>query len=1573
MRAADARVGCLMEGLEPRELLSTFTVTTIQDAGAGSLRQAILDANAAAGADVIEFDATLSGQTISLLYGELTITDDLTINGPGSGQLTLDAATSSRIFCNEADATISGLTLTRGSTGGDGGAISSGMACSLTLRDVSILDCEAQYSGGGIDVQESGRLLLDDVRMAGCVASMGNGGGICAGPGGSVDIVGAGAEIRNGWGERGGAIYLHASTLRAERLTILENSALSGAGICAVAQSRITLSDGSLLRNAADWGGAAHLSEGSSLKMTSVSVSENAGAFAGGGVVAQDGARVTVSDSLFDCNTSMYGGALHAGDGATITLTGSTLSRNHATEDGGALYVGFAPLAITGSLISENIAGGCGGGLGIVFGAEAVLIEGTTIESNTAALDGGGLMLSGDPDSSAELRSTVITGNTAGERGGGAAISCHTLLIDGCTVSSNTASQDSGGGLHIADATATIRDTTIEWNSARAGGGVTCTSGVLTVVYSTIESNRAQADGGGVYVTGSGVLRLGGSTVNGNSADLFGGGVALEGGIASVVCSAIVGNGARDGGGVSATAETHIENSTIAGNSARSTGGGIGAYANASVHVVSSTIVHNFAAGFYINDHNESGGGIFNQSALVRLQSTILALNSDGVGEPNENDFYGLPLDGQSSFNLIGHAGTAGGLIDGQSGNIVGVDPLLDAAGDYGGPTLTYPLLPDSPAINAGLNPLGLTTDQRGPRFSRESGVPDIGAFEVQSLALVVDNAGDLFDGHYEPGKLSLREAIALANVNPGPDAIGFDASLKGATITLGGTELAITDSVSIAGPGAALLVIDAAGASRHFSIDDGINVFPPPVTVSISGIHLRNGWVPGNGGAIYNREMLSLDRVRLSGNTTGHDGGAVASLAGSLRVTDSTFTGNTARVGGALVISGEFATIDRCLIYQNSAGSAGAIAVTDAALTIRNSTISGNSAGGILVVGPTTTARVLNSTICGNGGLYAGGIHIDGAVVILLSTIVASNTAGGLPSDIDNGAVTGSNNLIGEARTSGGLTDGVDGNIVGADPRLAALADNGGPTLTHALLPGSPAIDAGSNPHNLATDQRGKPRLRGPAPDIGAFESNVRPTIGGIDPAAPHIVQGSTLLLRAIDAADSDGPLAAVRYWADLDGDGEADTLLGESSKAGDGFAFTVPGTISRTFPLRGVTFIARSVDDEGALSLPVTLDVGVLYSLRPGDDSTPRAGSTADDELWTCIVNQAGDVVVFECNGACAHHLGLAAGAPAAVGDAIIYTDPKDGLVYAAYPSALGLILARRDAGGAWSFRNLSTEAGIDVPDGPARALTHLVSTRASGRVVVLAGIDAAGRIVGLRQDGSSTGGAFDWSFIDISADLDSQGMATPAFADLISYVTPWNAWTLAGIDGAGNIHGVWVAPASFDTWRVDNLSRITGAPPISGQLTVTQTAWHAINLGGVNDDGHLVVTWWVPSFEGKWVTSDLTAISGGEPLAAGRATGFVTPWGAINYAGLNGAGEVAAYWWTPTTNRWLVSPLTAAFPDTTDRPTGNLTSHVSAAGTMSLLGATDERDVTRLWWTPNDDGRWKLTDLTECCARA
>src|SRR5262245_8317386 len=133
-KPARARLG--LESLDARIVPSTFHVTTLTDAGAGSLRAAVAQADAHAGADTIVFDDGLTG-TIALTGGELDLTDHLKINGPGADQLTVSGGNVSRVFTVEAgeEVSISGLTIAGGNAGnaGNGGGIDNFGA--LTVRD----------------------------------------------------------------------------------------------------------------------------------------------------------------------------------------------------------------------------------------------------------------------------------------------------------------------------------------------------------------------------------------------------------------------------------------------------------------------------------------------------------------------------------------------------------------------------------------------------------------------------------------------------------------------------------------------------------------------------------------------------------------------------------------------------------------------------------------------------------------------------------------------------------------------------------------------------------------------------------------------------------------------------------------------------------------------------------------------------------------------------------------------------------------------------------------------------------------------------------------------------------------------------------------------------------------------------------------------------------------------------------------------------------------------------------------------------------------------------------------------
>jgi hypothetical protein len=233
------------------------------------------------------------------------------------------------------------------------------------------------------------------------------------------------------------------------------------------------------------------------------------------------------------------------------------------------------------------------------------------------------------------------------------------------------------------------------------------------------------------------------------------------------------------------------------------------------------------------------------------------------------------------------------------------------------------------------------------------------------------------------------------------------------------------------------------------------------------------------------------MSNSTVSGNSTVSYGGGIENVGGTLTVTNSTISGNGSYQGGGIDNQLGVLTISNSTVSGNSApsGNGGGIE-SNGTLSISNSTINGNSAGGAGggITNYAGTLTVSNSTLSSNSATQGSGIYgapNPHSKVSLVGTIVANNT--------------GSFNCAGSIAEILGYNLDSDGScgftlttdITGTDPLLGPLADNGGPTQTMALLPGSPAIDRGGTAANgcPATDQRGVTRPQGPACDIGAFE----------------------------------------------------------------------------------------------------------------------------------------------------------------------------------------------------------------------------------------------------------------------------------------------------------------------------------------------------------------------------------------------------------------------------------------------------------------------------------------------------
>lgn len=382
-------------------------------------------------------------------------------------------------------------------------------------------------------------------------------------------------------------------------------------------------------------------------------------------------------------------------------------------------------------------------------------------------------------------------------------------------------------------------------------------------------------------------------------------------------------------------------------------------------------------------------------------------------------------------------------------------------------------------------------------------------------------------------GDCTLRAAIQEANAldNTGePDRIDLPAGTY--TLSLVGFgeqqsnagDLDITSDLVLQGAGAETTIIDGAGLDRVIDIVRG-NVVVDGVTIQGGSIQDEDDPVEGLGGGIRNEDTLTIQNSVISGNQanigagignyngtvtvrqsvisgngdgTTDRGGGVANYANydpaTLSIESSTITGNQSTAGGGVsnrsMDGNASTTISQSTISGNSAtNGAGAYNRSvyyyenaTASLTIVGSTVSnnvaGNSGGGVYNESDANTQANLvinNSTLAANSatGTNGGGIIVVTGVATLASSIVAGNVAGVDGADVfaDNLAANFSLIQSGQGHT---ITNGTNNNIVGLDPLLGDLSDNGGLTQTHLLLDGSPAIDQGSNTGLLASDQRG-------------------------------------------------------------------------------------------------------------------------------------------------------------------------------------------------------------------------------------------------------------------------------------------------------------------------------------------------------------------------------------------------------------------------------------------------------------------------------------------------------------------
>ena len=1109
--------------------VSTLTDEFDGDYSSGdlSLREALYLASQTT-EEIVSFAVTGSIAMNSSL-GRLEVDSNLTIDGPATSLLTVDAQGSSEAFyvSSGVNATIQGMTIRGGNSLLGGGILING---DLTL-DSTLVTNNSATEGGGIYVDSGGslQLLNSEVSTNQATGATGRGGGI-----------------------------------RSLGQLTLDNTIVSG-------------------NTSTGIGGGISIAEDSPATILNSQVSTNTAAGAGGGLSGVLTGDLTIRDTTISDNssTAARGGAIwFLSDEGDLNLESSVITGNSADGQGGGIYIAtnniyhqlgdpipVIDVNILQSQISNNNTSSTGGGLHITSGANTdlqVSISESTVADNSSASFGGGILVRNATTTLNVERSTV-SGNSTGTfgRGGGVfAQSSADVSFVNSTISGNTTPLTSGGVYLYNAGTTSFISSTITANQAGTGGGGITVVGNLPTLHNTILAENTSS---------SGATDLNGSINSASSHNLFGFGTVVPIGLGNIVLTS------GQSAGLSALADNEgpTQTHTIlsgspaldSGNNAQATGlateqrgfdridnlnnvvdiGAVESYPE----LVVSTIVDEYDGDFSAGDLSLREAITISSSYPASAAIITFASNITGemllIAQLTITDDVEIQGPGSEVLSLNGQ----------------GQDRVLDITGS-------------SSVTIQGLTITGGSATQGG-------GIRSEGPLTLESSVVTANTSSGSGGGIYlvEGSSIEISNSVISNNTAAGAGG-GMRAVLTG--------DLNIRDTTFSGNSSTA-----ARGGAIWFIGDEG--------DLNLESSVITGNTANGEGGGIYIATNnlyhqlgdpipvtdVNILQSQISNNESSSSGGGLYITPGSdtdlqVSISDSNITDNySTSLGGGLYVRKGNTTVnvERSTISGNSTGPSGrgggVFARSGANLNFVNSTISGNTAsitsGGVYLFNAGTTSFT-NSTITANqAGTGGGGISVVGNAPVLNNTILAENSSTSGAADL-NGIIdsTSSYNLLG----NGVSAPAGQGNIVlagGQSAGLAPLGNYGGPTETHVLLSGSPAIDAGSDSEatGLATDQRGLSRFVGTV-DIGAVETErlyflVSTTVDELD--GDHSA-GDLSLREAVQLANAaTGPatilLPSGRYVLSRTGTEQGDAtyydldITGDVTIVGDGAGASV------------------------------------------------------------------------------------------------------------------------------------------------------------------------------------------------------------------------------------------------------------------------------------------------------------------------------------------------------------------------------------------------------------------------------